>query len=286
MRILLIGSTGMVGSAIRRQATADHEWLCVRRAELDVADAAALERRLDETRPDLVVNTAALLGVNPCAEHPERAAAVNALGPWRLARACARRGAGLLHFSTDAVFDGAKGAAYTEDDAPAPVNLYGLTKHLGDLAVRAGCPRHWIVRLPILFGTRENAGAVFVEKMLALARAGARELRAADDVVSSPSFSDDVAAASLQLVLGGAAPGTYHVRNAGEASLYELTAALFSRLGITVPLRRARAADFAAQDLERKPLRTPLGSVRLPPLRDWTLALDDYAARLRARGGA
>ena len=286
MSILLIGSTGMLGSALRRARPAGQEWHCETHATLELTDAAAVERALDAKRPGLVVNAAAFLGVNPCARDPHRAFAVNALGPWHLARACARRGIGLVHFSTDAVFDGAKGSPYVEADPPAPVNLYGMTKHLGDLAVRTNCPRHWILRVPILFGSRENRGEVFVERMLALARSGRRELRVADDVVSSPSFSDDIAAATLGLLADEAPPGLYHLSNAGEASLYELTAALFERLSLDVRVERAHAADFSAGDLDVKPLRTPLGSIRIAPLRPWREALEDYAARIRACWGA
>ena len=286
MSILLIGSTGMLGSALRRARPAGQQWHCETHATLELTDAAAVERALDAKRPGIVINTAAFLGVNPCARDPHHAFAVNALGPWHLARACARRGIGLVHFSTDAVFDGAKGSPYVEDDPPSPVHLYGMTKHLGDLAVRANCPRHWILRVPILFGTRENRSTVFVERMLAFAREGRRELRVADDVVSSPSFSDDIAAATLRLLADGAPPGLYHLRNAGEASLFDLTATLFDRLGLDVRVERAGAADFSAADLDVKPLRTPLGSTRIAPLRPWQEALDDYAAQLRARSEA
>jgi dTDP-4-dehydrorhamnose reductase len=281
--ILLIGSTGMLGSALRRARPAGQEWHCETHATLELTDASAVERALDAKRPVIVINTAAVLGVNPCARDPHRAFAVNALGPWHLARACARRGIGLVHFSTDAVFDGAKGSPYVEDDPPSPLNLYGMTKHLGDLAVRANCPRHWILRVPMLFGTRENRSAVFVERMLALAREGRRELRVAEDVVSSPSFSDDIAAATLWLLADGAPAGLYHLRNAGEASLYDLTAALFGRLGLDARVERARASEFSAGDLDVKPLCTPLGSTRIAPLRPWREALDEYAAQVRAR---
>lgn len=284
MRVLLIGSTGMVGSALLRRRSSADVWLRADHGELDLADPRQIADAIERHAPDLVVNTAAFLGADPCALNPGQASAVNALGPWHLARACGRRGIALAHFSTDAVFDGAKGAPYTEEDCPRPLSLYGLTKNLGDLAVQANCPRHWVLRIPLLFGTRENRGAAFVDRMLGLARGGRREFRVSDDVVSSPSFSDDIADEALRVVLGGAPCGLYHLRNAGEASLYDLTAAVFGRLGIEASVERARAADFAAGEQDRKPLRTPLGSVKREPLRPWEEALDDYVAQLRSRG--
>lgn len=284
MRVLLIGSTGMVGSALLRRRPAAGEWLCADHGEFELGDPRQVAAALERHAPDIVINAAAFLGADPCALDPERACAVNALGPWHLARACSRLGIALAHFSTDAVFDGLKGAPYTEEDCPRPVSLYGLTKNLGDLAVRANCPRHWVLRIPLLFGTRENRGAAFVDRMVCLARAGKRDFRVADDVVSSPSYSDDIAGEVIQVVLGGAPHGLYHLRNAGEGSLFDLTTAVFGRLGIDARVERARAADFAAGEQDRKPLRTPLGSVRREPLRPWEEALDDYVAVLRSRG--
>ena len=139
--LLVVGGKGMLGSEVVDRA-ADHGALAnahgavvVRSADLpdvDIADGASVERLVGASRPDVIVNCAAYTDVDGCEAHRDRAFAVNASGPGRLAEAAAAVGARLVHVSTDFVFDGRKGAPYDETDAPNPLSAYGESKLAGE----------------------------------------------------------------------------------------------------------------------------------------------------------
>jgi hypothetical protein len=156
-----------------------------------------VEQTLALHTPDLVINTAAYNRVEDCEAMPDHALRVNAAGPHRLAQACQLSGAAILHFSTDYVFSGDSDQPWGEDDCPRPVSLYGVSKLAGELAVRAACPRSYIVRVSGLFGLRGSRakGGNFVETMLRLAAQG-KSLRVVDDQTLTPSYTADVARAA------------------------------------------------------------------------------------------
>jgi dTDP-4-dehydrorhamnose reductase len=238
MRVLVTGAGGQLGHDLVR-AFADHEVVPLTHAELDVSVEAAVAAALDEHRPDLVVNAAAWTDVDGCEADPVRAHAVNALGPWWLARACARTDATLVHVSTDYVFGGpaphdaaGEPRGWTEFDPVAPTNSYGRTKAAGEVLVRQTLPHHHIVRTAWVHGA---SGRNFVRTMLRLAREG-RTVRVVDDQVGSPTATPHLAAAIRELAVTGRY-GTWHRTNAGRCSWYELAAAVFELTGVEVDLQ-------------------------------------------------
>jgi len=283
MKILVIGSTGLVGSALQRKGGA-FDLVLMDHSALEIRDERQVRRVLEEEAPDVVINTAAFLGVEPCAANPTEAFAVNTLAVRSLAAICAEREICLVQLSTDAVFDGTKGDLYTEEDVPRPLNLYGMTKYMADRFVESRCEKYYIVRIPILFGLRRNQGNIFIEKMYRLAVSGINELRIADDVISCPSFSDDIAGGILDLVRSGRAYGLYHMRNEGTASLHGFASCFLEKMGVPVEIHRAKASDFSANETELKPLNTAIRSIRIDPLRDWREAMDDYVEQFTSSG--
>jgi dTDP-4-dehydrorhamnose reductase len=149
--------------------------------------------------------------------------------------------------------------------------------------VMARCPAHYVFRLPILFGACSGKGQ-FVEKMLARLFAGDGKIRVAADVISSPSYSRDIARKVRELLEHGAPFGTYHLANEGTASLYELMKTLVDLLGLDAAVEQGSYRDFPF--VGRKNLRTPLRSVRTEPLRPWREAARDYCLALRRKGGS
>jgi dTDP-4-dehydrorhamnose reductase len=265
---------------VRRAFSTDHLVLGRNRGEFDAEDLDGVTRLVCEERCDLVVNAVAFVGIDQAEREPARAFAVNALFPGRLAELSAELGFTLVHVSTDAVFSGRESGAYLEDDCPRPINMYGLTKHAGDCLVQAATERHYLVRIPLLFGESPK-GAQFVEKMLARARGGQRRLDISADIVCSPSYSLDVAERIRTLVAEGAPFGLYHVANDGQASLHELMAEVVARLGLDVEVRPASHRDFPS--VGRKNTWSVLRSAKIPPLRPWREAVRDYCAALAAR---
>ncbi|HZT73032.1 MAG TPA: dTDP-4-dehydrorhamnose reductase [Terriglobales bacterium] len=255
MKLLILGANGQLGSDLCRLAAVGHEVVAMRHADLDVRDAAAIGRALAAHRPEAVINTSAFHKVEVCEQEAESAFAVNAIAVLNLARACAEAGAALVHFSTDYVFDGAKGAPYVESDLPAPVNVYGASKAAGELLARAFCPKHFVIRTTGLYGKAgsNGKGGNFVETMLRKARAG-EAIRVVHDQVLTPTYTVDLAAKVLEL-LGSGRYGLYHVTSEGQCSWYDFAAKIFELSGLRPDLQPVSSAEF------RSPVRRPAYSV-------------------------
>jgi dTDP-4-dehydrorhamnose reductase len=237
VRILLTGAGGQLAADLLA-VCADDDVTALTRAELDIADEAAVVAAVRALGPEVVVNAAAWTDVDGCESDPDRAHLVNALGPWWLARACRDVGAGLVHVSTDYVYDGdapRDGAGeprpWTEVDPVAPRSVYGTSKLAGEILIRETLPEHVIVRTAWLAGA---GGGNFVRTMLRVGRErGAATV--VDDQVGSPTFTADLAPALRHLAVARRY-GTYHVVNAGHASWFDLAAATFQLSGLEVDL--------------------------------------------------
>jgi dTDP-4-dehydrorhamnose reductase len=278
VKVLLTGAGGQLGRAAVR-VFVRHELAARTHAQLDVADAAAVEAALAELRPDAVLNAAAYTAVDLAEDEREAAYRINEAGPRVLAEATARRGIPLLHVSTDYVFDGEKGAPYVESDPTHPLQVYGASKLAGEEAVRRANPRHWIARTAWLYGP---VGKNFA---LSIRAAAAREpkLRVVDDQSGSPTYAPHLAAA-LERLLESAEYGTFHLANAGVASRFELAAALLQALGSRTPLEPVPTSAWPTR--ARRPRDTALASERglgiaLP---DWREGVRSWAADLPPAG--
>lgn len=255
MKVLVTGAGGQLGRDLV-DAFADHEVVALPRAELDITDEAAVVATLTAHRPELVVNAAAWTDVDGCEQDPVRAHAVNALGPWWLARACGLIDATLVSFSTDHVFgggavrDAADERAWTEFDTVAPVNVYGRTKVAGEELVRRTLPAHHLVRTSWLAGAR---GRNFVTAILRSARERGY-LEVVEDEVGSPTVTRDLAASVRELAVTGRY-GTWHRTNAGIASRFEQAQAIVELAGLDVEVRTIDASTL------RRPAARPRWSV-------------------------
>ena len=210
MKILVAGADGQVGTEMVRLADDEFQVAGLTRGDLDITDRDAIARRLDEYEPDFLVNCAAYTAVDRAEDEPELAYRVNADAVGWLGEACDARGVGVIHFSTDYVFDGTKDGPYTEDDTPNPLNVYGASKLEGENRLRAATNRHLILRVSWVFG---RIGRSFVDTILRLARER-DELTVVDDQVGAPSPADAIAATvrSIAEQPGGLedAWGAYH----------------------------------------------------------------------------
>ena len=247
--------------------------------ELDITDAAAVPRLVEQTAPEVIVNCAAFTAVDAAEELEQEALAVNGLAVATLAETANRAGATLVQLSTDYVFAGEAGHPYREDDPPAPRSAYGRTKLAGEVAA-ARADRHLIVRTAWLFG--EGRGN-FVEAIRRQLTGGATTLRVVDDQTGSPTYATDLAGALLDLVALGAT-GTVHAVNEGRVTWCGLARAIVAGLGTdveVVPITTAEAARPAPRPafsvLDTGRLHALLGH-RLP---DWRDALARYLAAVR-----
>jgi dTDP-4-dehydrorhamnose reductase len=274
-KILLFGHTGKMGTALSRAFAAAYDIVGVNSSDIDVRDTQAVRSLVGQTKPDIIVNAVARLGIDHCEQNVTEVIQINALYPGVLA-ACARdAGAVLVHLSSETVFSGAKGDFLSEEDAPDPINAYGVSKYMSELTVRDGTPDHYTFRLPVLFGDCRKRDHL-VERMIDRVRGGETHLRMAADIVTSPTYSQDAADAVFRAVSDGVPFGLYHVSNSGKASLYDLMAETVRILGLDAVVEPASHEDFPS--LGRKNTFTPLRQTKLPELRSWKAALADYCA--------
>jgi len=282
MSILVTGADGQLGAEVVRQA--EGAAAGVGHAEFDLRKPDAMAAVIEEHRPRVLVNCAAYTQVDRAEEQPHVALAVNATGVGELARLCARHEAALVHVSTDYVFglDETRSTPYDEDDPPGPVGVYGASKLLGEYAVRAACPRHFVVRTCGLYGHAGKGN--FVKTMLRLAGQGG-PLRIVDDQVCTPTNVTDLAALLLRLA-ESAAYGLYHATNAGACSWFEFAREIFRQSGMDVDVEAIPTSEFPRP--ARRPGYSVMGHRRLQeaglgPLRAWQEAVAKYVAELAER---
>jgi dTDP-4-dehydrorhamnose reductase len=219
MKIVLLGSTGQVGWELQRSLAVLGEVIPLSRQStpaVDFADPDSVARCVRDLRPDVIVNAAAHTAVDKAESEPELARLLNATTPALLAREAAALGALLVHYSTDYVFDGSGSAPRTEDDATAPLSVYGRTKLEGEQAIAASGCRHLIFRTSWVYAAR---GGNFAKTMLRLAQERER-LTVIDDQWGAPTGADliaDVTAHTIRHV--GHSPkdlGLYNLVASGE----------------------------------------------------------------------
>ena len=274
MRVLIAGCLGMLGSDLMAQFSPGHEVLGVDRAEMDLSDPGQCLAQVEQFRPDAVVNAAALTLVDYCETHEQEAFLVNGDGAGNLARAAASRGALLVHYSTDYIFDGRKKEPYVEDDDPNPQSVYGRSKLLGEELIRRHCSSHLILRTSWLFGLN---GSNFIRTIVTAARKGA-PLRVVHDQRGSPSYSKDVASHTLRMMEAGCR-STYHLTNSGSCTWYELAVQALQWARIEgVPVTPVSTREFP------RPANSVLANSRLerdglPLLRPWQAAVQEYIER-------
>jgi dTDP-4-dehydrorhamnose reductase len=216
-KILLTGATGQVGWELARALLPLGTIVSPPRTELDLARPETLAAAVDAIAPDVIVNAAAYTAVDKAETDIAVATAVNADAPHELAQAARRRGALLIHYSTDYVFDGRKDGAYAEDAPANPLSVYGKTKLAGDCAVRESGAEHLILRTSWVYASR---GKNFLLTILRLA-AEREELRIVDDQTGAPSWSRLIAVSTgvvLRQDLARRADGTF------QSGVFNLTA--------------------------------------------------------------
>jgi dTDP-4-dehydrorhamnose reductase len=252
--VLITGAGGQLGTALA-DVFADDGVVALTRDAWDVRDPAP--RSL--VRPDLVLHAAAWTNVDGAEDDPQGAAEVNVGGTTH----AAELGAPLVAFSTDYVFDGRKTTPYLESDSPNPLSAYGRTKLHGEGAAGETA---WIVRSSWLFGP---TGHNFVRTMLRLG-ADRDEVSVVDDQRGCPTYVGHLAAATRDLVDGGAPFGVWHLAAGGDCTWADFAEAIFAEARLDCRVRRITAAEFGARAPRpaMSVLRSEKGAPELPHWRE------------------
>lgn len=290
MKILLIGANGQVGHELLRELAPLGEVLATTRSgqlpdgspclAADVSDVASLPGLVQRVAPSLVVNASAYTAVDKAEDEPALAHRINAEAPGALAQACAAAGIGLVHFSTDYVFDGMGQRPYREDDATAPLGVYGASKLAGEVAVRASGAAHKIFRLSWVYGPR---GGNFLLTMLRLARERG-QVRVVADQVGAPTSALRIArCVSDAISRRPEASGTWHLASGGETSWHGFAEAIFSEAVARGLLAQAPTLEGIATaqypTRARRPAYSRLDSSRFE--RDFGLHIGDWREGLQ-----
>jgi dTDP-4-dehydrorhamnose reductase len=228
MKLLITGASGLLGINLAMEAMREHEVVGVDRGKLNSPPFRVIKTNffnrnafvpaLDSTRPDWVINCAALANLEECEKHPDQARILNIGLPHELAITCAERGIRFVHISTDAVFDGEKTEPYTEDDKPNPLGVYSQTKLDGELATFAESPEAIVARVNF-FGwsltNRRSLGEFFVNNLSV-----GKNVHGFTDVIFCPMLANVTARLLLEMLEKNLS-GLYHVVGAQPMSKYQ-----------------------------------------------------------------
>ncbi|CAG7574114.1 dTDP-4-dehydrorhamnose reductase [Barrientosiimonas humi] len=278
-KVLVTGAGGMLAhDLLPALRAAGHDVTAATRADLDVTEPAACAAAV--AGHDAVINAAAWTKVDDAQDQEPAAFAVNAVGAANLARAAADSGARLVQVSTDYVFSGDATTPYAEDAPTEPRSAYGRTKLAGEWAVRALCPRSYVVRTSWLYGA---GGPNFLATMVRLAGQHAT-LSVVDDQRGGPTWTGDLADQLVALVGSDAPFGTYHGTGAGETTWFGLTRALFTELGMDPERVEPTTTDAFPRPAPR-PAYSVLGhdawdGTGVAAQRDWRAALAEAVPQL------
>jgi dTDP-4-dehydrorhamnose reductase len=246
MRVAVIGANGQLGCDVC-SAFSDSGCAVIplNHNILDIADFDSAQNNLEQTKADVVVNTAAMHNVDACEREPAKAFAVNGIGARNLAILSNKLDFVLFHISTDYVFDGTKRTPYIETDCPRPLNVYGNTKLAGEYFVQTLARKYFVLRVSGLYGTnpcRAKGGSNFVNLMLKLSKER-EEVRVVDDEVLTPTFTEDIAKQLVSL-REMKAYGLYHATAQGSCSWYRFALQIFKLSGVKVKLSIAGPNEF------------------------------------------
>jgi dTDP-4-dehydrorhamnose reductase len=264
LKILVTGKTGQVGYELERSLQGLGEIIALDRKQMDLTNLKEIRNVIQTIKPGLIINPAAHTAVDKAESEPELARLVNTEAPAVIAEECKKLGAVMVHYSTDYVFDGNKGAPYTEDDPTSPINIYGRTKLGGEQAIQAAGIVHLILRTSWVYGMR---GKNFLLTMLRLAQER-DELRIVSDQYGSPTWSRTVADTTAHIVAQAKGArnshdwfeeraGLYHLAAQGQTTWHGFAEAILEHQSIT---KRPVVTPIKTQDYPL-PARRPASSV-------------------------
>lgn len=280
--ILLVGKSGQVGYALQNTLPALGRVIAVGRDRIDLMQLETIRTTVREVAPDVIVNAAAYTAVDRAETEADLARKVNATAPGILAEEAKRLGALLVHYSTDYVFDGRKGAPYTEADTPNPINAYGATKLAGEEAIKDAGDAYLILRTSWVYSRRRSN---FLRSMLRLAQER-EQLQVVDDQTGSPTWAGWIAEATAQiiesLVEGGCLARSaqlYHLSSEGAATWYEFARAIFDYFDVRgVQIEPIPSSEYPTQAL--RPAYSVLSNRHVAA--EFNLSLPTWQEQLRA----
>ena len=258
MKLLITGASGLLGINLALEAMREHDVIGVDRGKLksapfkvieaDLANRGSINAVIDATRPDWLINCAALASLEMCEKDPIQARTLNTDLPGELAAACAKRNIRFVHISTDSVFDGTKDGSYTEEDEPSPPGVYSQTKLDGERAVQNLNPQAVLARVNFYgwsLGGRRSLGEFFVNSL-----SEEENVNGFTDVIFCPILVNDTARLLLEMLQKNLS-GLYHVVGAQPMSKYQFGMEIARRFGLREDLISPRSVEDAGLTAKR-----------------------------------
>lgn len=282
-KVAIIGSSGQLGSELadvfgENAIPFGHE-------DLEVKDIQSCRSVLKGA--DAAINCSGYVAVDKCETHPDEAFAVNAVGARNVALVCSELNIPCIFISTDFVFDGKSKKPYTEDDAPNPINTYGLSKYAGEIFTKNLCLKHYIIRTSGIYGKTgaRGKGGNFVDWMLAK-EANKEELAVVDDLVTSPTYARDVAIAIKAILSENIPFGIYHAVNSGHCTWLDFARKIFELSGIDATVLPIKSGSLKRD--AKRPVFSALDNKKLfgfgISMRAWDAALKEYLNEKKIKG--
>ena len=243
---LVFGGSGQLGHCLQTVATSRdiNDIIFPPEDQANILDIDMLEQLFVQYQPAYAINCAAYTAVDKAEDDVDLARKINKDGAENLAKLCEKHGATLIHISTDFVFAGNTPLPLSEDDAAEPINIYGLTKLEGELAVAAQTKRFYTLRTSWLYSEYGNN---FVKTMMRLG-AEKDELKIIADQIGTPTYAIDLAGCILTIIQNDEHKyGVYHYSNEGVTSWYDFAQAVFDIAGISVKAYPVRTAEYVTR---------------------------------------
>ena len=241
MKVLVTGVKGQLGyDVVRELQKRGHEAVGVDIDEMDITDAAAVERVMTEVQPDAVIHCGAYTAVDRAEEDIEICRRVNVDGTENIAKICKKLGCKMLYLSTDYIFSGDGERPWEPDDEASPLNAYGQSKYDGELVLKKYVEKYFIVRISWVFGINGNN---FIKTMLRLGRENGA-VKVVDDQIGSPTYTYDLARLLVDMIESDRY-GAYHATNEGICSWYEFAKEIFRAAGMdNVSVTPVKSGEF------------------------------------------
>jgi len=275
MKILLLGSKGMLGSEFSKTLKSSKEdYMGLDIEDLDLTNEEKLYDEIGKIKPKYILNCAAYTDVDKAEFESEKAFILNGLIPKYLADVSININACLIHFSSDFIFNGKSRVPYAEDNEPNPINAYGKSKLEGDKNIIKSLQKYFIIRTAWLYGKN---GKNFVDTIIALSKTK-KILKIVDDQIGSPTYAKDLACAVLKLIETDKY-GIYNITNQGQCSRFEWVKEIIKIYNIKIDLINAKSSEFKVPSL--RPSYSVLSNnkynmLNLGIMRNWKIALKDY----------
>ena len=271
MRVLVTGVKGQLGHDVMDELAAKGiEGIGVDVEEMDITDAAACEKVITEAKPDAVIHCAAYTAVDAAEDNVELCRKVNAEGTRNIAKVCKALDIKMMYISTDYVFNGEGLRPWEPDDHREPLNVYGLTKYEGEIAVEQNLEKYFIVRIAWVFGVN---GKNFIKTMLRLGQERGA-VSVVNDQIGSPTYTYDLSKLLVAMIQTDKY-GRYHATNEGLCSWYEFACEIFRAAGMDVKVTPVHSDEYPAAKAKRpmnsrmsKEKLTENGFERLPEWKD------------------